>query len=207
MTQPPNYIHNQYKINLRHGNGQIDTPTEEAITHAAWLGREVTNMGLPTTSVLDAGCRTGYALPVLSKSFDRVVGCDIVPEFVAIASTRGDAIEADLHSLSFKDQEFDWVMCTGTIEHCYDIDKAASELFRVAKVGVFILTDMQSQEEFDRNPSHYVRHDTPEEWITVFKREGWHLVSLAVPSRTFFHGLWLRPEYMQQLNRGLSWYL
>ena len=204
--QPFNYIDNQRRVNMRHTNNCIDTPTEEAITYAKWLIGEVEGMGLPTGSILDAGCRTGYTLPILAKGFGRVAGCDIVPEFVAIAGTRGEAHEGDIHALPFQDQEFDWAFCTGTLEHCYDTSKAVSELFRVSRVGVFLTADMQSKENFDRNPSHYVRHDSPEEWLDLIRHPDWNIASLEVPSAGYIHGIWLRKPNLSKLARGLSWY-
>ena len=204
--QPSNYIANQLQVNMRHTNNQIDTPTEEAITYARWFCKEVTSMGLPMESVLDAGCRTGYTLPELSKGFGRVTGCDIVPEFVAIAGTRGEAYEGDIHALPFQDKEFDWTICTGTLEHCYDTSKAVSELFRVSRIGVFLTADMQSEEDFKRNPSHYVRHDTPEEWIDLIRHPDWNLAALEVPSAGYIHGIWLRKPNLKKLSRGLTWY-
>lgn len=206
MSAPVDYVANQRSVNMRHSNGQIDTPTEEAITYAEWFGHEVKAMSLATQSVLDAGCRTGYTLPVLRKHFTNVVGCDIVPEFVAIAGTRGEAIEADIHALPFSDKEFDWVFCTAVIEHCHDMPKAANELFRVARVGVFLTADMQTEEAFEANPSHYVCIDTPGEWIDHLSRQGWSLVHMAVPSRGYLHGIWIRDQYLDNLKQGLSWY-
>ena len=191
------YIASQREVNTFHSNQKRESFHEEALTHAKALSALIKTRGMPCESILDAGCRTGYAMDIFGEEFPaaRVVGCDIVPEFVEIAAKRGEAVEADMQTLPFEDKEFDWVMSVTAIEHCPDAPKAASELLRVAKYGVFIITDLEDKARFDLNDSHYTYHNDPAEWVDVFRREGWWLMYLNVPRTSRIDMLWLRMEH------------
>jgi len=126
------YVGLQRKVNAAHRDGTVDTPDEET----AWLDNVLkAGLDFTPTSVLDVGCRTGRSLLAAKKVWPDadVAGCDIVPEFIAVASTRGDAHVEDVHNLSCESDMFDLVTCFGTFEHFHTPAKAASDLWRVAR--------------------------------------------------------------------------
>lgn len=60
---------------------------------------------------------------------------------VDIDPKRGPEIIADIQNLPFKDEEFEYILCTEVIEHVPDPKRAIAELHRVCKKGgTLILT-------------------------------------------------------------------
>ncbi|MBN1792594.1 class I SAM-dependent methyltransferase [Candidatus Woesearchaeota archaeon] len=106
------------------------------------------------SSLLDVGGAEGY------KAFmaKRLIGvqaensdlseeaCKRAEEVFSIRST-----PADIHSLPFKNDKFDVVLCSETLEHVTDWHKAVDELLRVARKAVVITVPCESQEIIDQN--------------------------------------------------------
>jgi ubiquinone/menaquinone biosynthesis C-methylase UbiE len=190
------YVDNQRSVNSRHTDGREQSSDEEAIRDAIKLCKFIKHIKAPQESFLDAGCRIGYAMEAFTSEFPsaRVTGVDIVPEFVGKADRYGEAVVADLCSLPFAEREFDWVFCDSSIEHTADVAKAAHELQRVAAVGCYIITDLESKERFDANPSHYTRCDDPMTWVRIFDSAEWVPVSISCPTPVRIEMLWMRTE-------------
>lgn len=199
---PANFVENQYHVNKQHSDSFVESPNEEAIDRVKDFARWVKRSKLPHTSFLDAGCRTGYAMDELAAQFPAadIKGCDIVPQFIERANLRGDAVVADMHDLPFGNREFDWVFCNTAIEHCHDAPLAASELMRVANIGVLCITDLEDQARFARNPSHYTYHNDPVEWVDVFRNPEFWLMKLDVPRYSRIDMLWVRREHVENFN-------
>lgn len=197
------YVRTQYAVNRCHSNGEMESTKEEAIDYAKQFASWVRWSGFPCTSVLDAGCRIGYAMDTLGQEFPaaRVVGLDIVPEFIEVAEKRGEAVVGDMQDMPFQTEEFDWVFTSTAIEHCPDARKAALELMRVAKYGVYCVTDLEDDERFSLNPSHFTHHNNPAEWVDVFRQDGWWLVYLNVPKYSRIDMIWVRAEHMKEWKK------
>src|ERR1700675_4811365 len=109
MQVPPNYVRRQYKWNRSVGrhNAYNDLVQDRARQFSSAIRASIDNK---PTSVLDIGCREGYALITFSEELpsSRIVGVDIVPEFVeASLEIHDEVYECDAHDLSrFKDLEF-----------------------------------------------------------------------------------------------------
>lgn len=206
MNEPEKYVDLQRLTNLMHTNGNFEGVNEGAMLQAGRFCTWIKNSKLPATSFLDAGCRTGYAMDKFISEFPAadVQGIDIVPEFVAVASLRGEVKQGDLHNLPYEDQQFDWVFCSTAIEHCYDAPKAAKELLRVAKYGAYIFTDLEDKERFDMNKSHFTYHNDPCEWIDVFRDPAFWLMSCRVPAYTRVEMLWARREFVYNYD-PINW--
>lgn len=199
---PEDYVATQRLVNAFHSDGRVETETEDGIKYARILCNFFINSKLVPKSILDVGCRTGYTLEVFEELIPttRAVGVDIVPEFVDIALTRGEALVADMHALPFKDNEFDWILCTGSIEHAYDGDRACRELFRVAKDGIYLSADCSPQEAFEENPSHYTYKTGPSDWIVSCQQPGWQLISLKMPSIGSADMMWVSADFWRTLQ-------
>lgn len=128
-------------------------------------------------SLLDAGCRLGYTLPVYIEQFpaSRVVGLDIVPQFVEFAGKESETIEGDICALPFEDEEFDFTFCCQTLEHALDPSLAAKELLRVTRQGLFVSIPLESAASFDGNPSHNLQSENPLDWLALFNDPDWVL--------------------------------
>jgi SAM-dependent methyltransferase len=88
--------------------------------------------------VLDAGC--GYGR--ISGLIDDYTGVDFSPDFIEWAKELNPGktfIQADLKNLPFKDQEFDWAVCSSIKQMVIgnlgeaEWEKIRKELLRVAK--------------------------------------------------------------------------
>ncbi|MFJ9952322.1 class I SAM-dependent methyltransferase [Kitasatospora sp. NPDC091207] len=103
----------------------------------------IATLGLrPGDRVLDAGCGTGRALPLLRAAVGpegRVIGADVTPEMLRVADARhhGTAalLTADCARLPLADASLDAVFAAGLISHLGDLDGALRELARVTRPG------------------------------------------------------------------------
>lgn len=116
---------------------------------------------LKFSSLLDVGGAEGYKAALVQDIF-RVEVCnsDLSEEACKrareIFGIRSDSI--DIHNLPYKDEEFDVVLCSETIEHVSNIKKATSELLRVAKKAVIITVPHESQKIIDKNIKENIPH-------------------------------------------------
>jgi ubiquinone/menaquinone biosynthesis C-methylase UbiE len=98
--------------------------------------------------VLDAGCGRGYYIHILSGfDFIKVLeGIDLNARYLSIIKKSNlpkkvKVQKASLFSLSFKDNYFDFVVCSEVLEHVRDDVKALKELHRVLKPnGKLVIT-------------------------------------------------------------------
>lgn len=92
-------------------------------------------------NLLDVGCGRGYWLSLLQKKTTlELAGCDVF-ESAPIPSIKYS--KGNIEALPFADNAFDIVTCHHTIEHIRDIKKAVSELKRVTKKQLIIVTPKQ----------------------------------------------------------------
>jgi SAM-dependent methyltransferase len=87
-------------------------------------------------TVLDAGARDGYYSIRLAELFDAVTALDLTKPNVQ--HNRVSCVAGDLTSLPYPDQSFDVVFCTEVLEHIPALEKAVSEIKRVAKHAILI---------------------------------------------------------------------
>ncbi|MEU2351103.1 methyltransferase domain-containing protein [Modestobacter sp. NPDC049651] len=93
--------------------------------------------------VLDAGCGTGRALPVLRAAVGprgSVLGVDVTPEMLATARERGrgelaQLVRADVPRLPLADGRLDAVFAAGLVSHLDDPVAGLAELARVSRPG------------------------------------------------------------------------
>jgi SAM-dependent methyltransferase len=86
-----------------------------------------------TGRVLDAGCGTGRALPLLGPG---AIGIDATPEMLHVARSRGRALAlADGAELPLADGSVDGVFAAGFVTHLDDPVAGLAELRRVTRAG------------------------------------------------------------------------
>lgn len=112
-------------------------------------------------SLLDVGGAEGYKAAMVRSIFKaKVKSVDLSAEACKrakeIFDIDGEAI--DIHQLPFKDQEFDVVLCSETLEHVTDIEKATDELMRVCKKAVVITVPHESEEFIAYNIKNNIPH-------------------------------------------------
>ena len=114
-------------------------------------------------SVLDIACGRCALLKRIREKYPatEIHGADIVDLDTDIPYT-----QASIYELPFEDQRFDTVVCTHTLEHIRDIQKALGELLRVAKNRLIIV--VPGQREYRYTPDLHV-HFFP--YLFTFKAE------------------------------------
>ncbi|MEU8174990.1 class I SAM-dependent methyltransferase [Microbispora hainanensis] len=104
----------------------------------------IAEMALPSGGlVLDAGCGTGRAFPLLRDAVGaagRVVGVDVTPEMIRSAHDRGRAevgllLIADVGRLPLREGVADGVLASGLISHVPRPAAVLAELARVTRPG------------------------------------------------------------------------
>jgi ubiquinone/menaquinone biosynthesis C-methylase UbiE len=188
---PPDYVENQ------RGEGYSSEETKRAYTELCRNRAKVfCRLAKQVEGVLDAGCREGAALSIFKAHwpYARVIGVDIVPEFVEEAAKVGDAQVADLHALPFESYGFDWTFCSHALEHCHNFPKARDEVYRVTQTGVFWVVPIEGAEAFEASAAHYTYSDDPIEWLNRLNHPEWYLCLAQRTSVSDLIACFLRKE-------------
>jgi ubiquinone/menaquinone biosynthesis C-methylase UbiE len=94
-------------------------------------------------SVLEVGCGRGYLAAKLGK-LKPTTACDIfIPEKLAKKYPKVKFESANIERLPYKENSFDTVVTTHTLEHVQDLARAISELRRVTKKRLIIVVPRQ----------------------------------------------------------------
>lgn len=98
-------------------------------------------MDKDSKTILDVGCGRGYWLNLISeKTGLEISGCDLYDN---VNLKRGKYFKGNIENLPFDDNSFDIVTSHHTIEHVLHPEKAISELKRVTKKQLIIVTPCQ----------------------------------------------------------------
>jgi SAM-dependent methyltransferase len=133
--------------------------------------------------VLDVGCRA--ACDTLThlhiQGFVNLFGIDIGHE--AEASWPGLPFEAglkrwDAHEAIPFPFQFDFITISHTLEHCYDPETVARNLYAALKVGgtLHSIVPLDSDETFQRHTPHMVQFETEQDHIQVYEQAGFSLI-------------------------------
>lgn len=109
---------------------------------------------LECESLLDVGGAEGYKAFLVNKLFGiPVCSTDLSEEACKRAKEIYDieSNTSDIHNMLYKDDQFDVVMCSETLEHVTDWKQATSELLRVAKKAVVITVPQDCKKLIERN--------------------------------------------------------
>jgi SAM-dependent methyltransferase len=116
-------------------------------------------------SVLDVGCGSGEGLKVLAMRASYALGIDLDDRL------RRSDVNVEIKSVTdVPDKSFDYVVCLDVVEHVEQDRAFVAELFRVARVAVFVSTPNYAM-SFNRNPYH-VREYTPRQFERLFEGYG-----------------------------------
>lgn len=125
----------------RHRDNDCVEETDEAMIVSALRERG---------SVVEVGCGIGTLAIHLAQEGFAVTGVDVSKEALGRAGER--ARQENVHiewkegfaeKIPVPDKSFDYVTCCHTLEHVKDLQKAVSELKRVARKKIIILTPRQ----------------------------------------------------------------
>lgn len=122
-------------------------------------------------SVLDVGCGRGYVANLIQTRCNvATTGADfIVPDTVRGRYPNCHFVSTKIEALEFKDNEFDTVVCTHTLEHILDLPQAIRELRRVAKRRLILIVPREREYRYSFNlhvhffpyPHSFLKHLVP----------------------------------------------
>jgi SAM-dependent methyltransferase len=117
--------------------GNRTLPTYPELLSKVWVGK-----------TLDVGCGS---MPFKS----------IIPDYTGVDSfpVNDQVINMDAEALLYKDNHFDTVLCFAALDGMYDIEKAVSEMKRVASENVVFLTGVGIE------PDEYHTFKIEEAWL------------------------------------------
>jgi ubiquinone/menaquinone biosynthesis C-methylase UbiE len=93
--------------------------------------------------VLEVGCGRGYLANILSTKYE-IIACDInISQQLIHKYPNIRFKQENIQNLSFRDNEFDTVICTHTLEHVQYFNIAIKELRRVTKKRLIVVVPKQ----------------------------------------------------------------
>jgi ubiquinone/menaquinone biosynthesis C-methylase UbiE len=94
-------------------------------------------------TVLEVGCGTGYLMSLLEEKY-QVTGVDFnIDSSFEFKNPKTKLLEHSATQLPFKDNEFETVICTHTLEHVKNIGQAIKELKRVCSKKLIVVVPKQ----------------------------------------------------------------
>jgi ubiquinone/menaquinone biosynthesis C-methylase UbiE len=141
--------------------------------------------------VLDVACGPGYIAEAFAQASKEVLGIDLTVAMLTIAEerTKQKGVKniafriGDVQKLSFKDEEFDVVVCRLALHHMMNPERVVQEMARVCKGdGTVLVEDIYGSEhpkraayqdrwEKLRDPSH-VRTLPMSEMLQIYRKSG-----------------------------------
>jgi len=159
--------------------------------------------------MIEVGCGFGGFLLNISKSCGEVVGVDISSKAIRIAKDlakqfdlqkRINLIVADAQFLPFKDDSGDVLVCSETLEHIPNYEKALSELVRVTKKSGYLCLTVPNNVEIVAMRSVDFLHLPPK--IRKLLKIEWPLQVLSRRLENFF-AKYLPPLRLAGANIGV----
>jgi len=163
---------------------------------------------IPCRSVLDVGGAEGYKAYLARE----LLGVDVLlSDLSEEACMRGrdlfrlDSATADIHSLPFRDGSVDAVLCSETLEHVTDWQKALDEILRVARKAVVITVPYESEALIERlketKESHtHIHSFTPKSFDFLLARNYRVFCSRLISPLLYFYELLLEPREVEHRN-------
>lgn len=120
---------------------------------------------LGSGSALDAGCGKGRYARIVKQHNPAatVAAMDLAVSMLGYADRNLARTAGSLLDLPYRDESFDAVYATESLEHAVDIERAVAELCRVLKPGGRLVI-------IDKNAEHWGRLETPA-WEKWFHRD------------------------------------
>jgi SAM-dependent methyltransferase len=111
------------------------------------------------STVLDIGARDGHFSRLLTEHFESVTALDLTfPEF-DFKGVR--PMQGDVTNLQFPENNFDVVFCAEVLEHVPALQKACSEIARVARQAVVIGVPYRQDIRLDRTTCNHCGKTNP----------------------------------------------
>jgi SAM-dependent methyltransferase len=197
MTFWDQYFYSRYKP-IRNEWGIEDLEYYER-WYGSWLNYTESVLGKKFTKlqVLELGCGIGAVSSLLQKKGCDVVGSDISPVMVRIASNINPRVsfsEYDITKPYPKKQYFDCVCAFEVLEHISDLDKAIKHIYSLLKPGGFFIGSTPYPYAKNMIDSTHVNVHVPQFWKNIFVKHGFTKVKTYPLS--LFPLLWRIPPYV-----------
>ncbi len=121
----------------------------QKIWHGQKLAKILKILPKDAKTILDVGCSSGVLTAQIAKVLpkSKITGLDSYTKAITFARSKYPQIAfivADAHKLPFKNNSFDLIICTETLEHVIDPKKVLSEMRRVLKKHGLAIISMDS---------------------------------------------------------------
>lgn len=133
------YYHNELKDRAKGLKNEMEA--------AKQISQVILDKAKSYNSILDVGCGTGHFILSLEKRLKqefKYLGVDITEQHITDATDifKGNPNYqfqlGDIRALAVEDKSYEVSICSNTIPHIPNVDKAINELIRVTKNDVFI---------------------------------------------------------------------
>lgn len=158
-------------------------------------------------SFLDVGGAEGYKAYLIKRIFNaQVVTSDLSEEACKRAKQiyKIKSVAADICNLPFKNNQFDIVLCSETLEHVINYKKAVNELLRVAKNGLVITLPHEPEQLVKQNIKKNVPHGHIHHFNTgsfdFLKDKGYFVISKKI----FNDLLWIPSLFVESQSVDTS---
>jgi SAM-dependent methyltransferase len=140
------------------------------------------------SSVLDVGARDGHFSQLLTEHFESVTALDLTMPQLDFRRVR--PVQGDVTKLQFPDDNFDVVFCAEVLEHVPELQKACSEIERVARHAVVIGVPYRQDTRLGRTTcNHCGKRNPPWGHVNTFDEDKVsRLFPKCRPIRTSFVG-------------------
>jgi SAM-dependent methyltransferase len=102
----------------------------------------LSNLDIASKTLMDVGCGRGFFLKQVGKlGRYQIAGCDLFEELDTDVGS--SYYSANVENLPFADKQFDIVTCNHTLEHVVHLERAISELKRIARKQLVITVPCQ----------------------------------------------------------------
>ncbi|MFL5244656.1 MAG: class I SAM-dependent methyltransferase [Gemmataceae bacterium] len=127
------------------------------------VAQSLARLQVKNPRILDLGCGPGSLVNHLRQvPGAQLTGVDLVPEMIRAAQERYPDVNFlvdDAESLSFPDESFDLVLCSGMLHHLPTLDMAMHEILRVLKPnGLFVAREPNEDNFSSRQPQLAYAH-------------------------------------------------
>jgi 2-polyprenyl-3-methyl-5-hydroxy-6-metoxy-1,4-benzoquinol methylase len=132
------------RLDLENFYVQLQSRFDQGVTDLTPASLDAVLRSVRGDRVLDVACGRGYLCNLMAERGLEVVGCD-----VAVSSSPRDAsgpvqwVNGNVEELPFRDNIFDTVVSTHTLEHVQQLARAIDELRRVAHNRIVLVVPRQ----------------------------------------------------------------
>ena len=164
---------NYLKLQIEGSDWSYNSPWGDQMEDAMinWFAKDVADKN---SSIIDIGCGEGRGLDALMRAgYKKIAGVDIAVDKIKKAKEKGHKIyEEDFHDLKLENQKFDYVFCSHTLEHSYDLKKAFESILNICNKKIYFILPIFETEDFVKkhNPSHTSFINDPEYVISILNK-------------------------------------